>query len=74
MSTVALKSAFDAAPTGASGPKLGVFQRLIRMREREALRQILAFLASKSDERLADMGYTAEDIEALRRGKLHFPS
>jgi hypothetical protein len=68
MSTLALAS---APGTVAAEPytKPGLFQRLIAARERDTLRRIHAFIAVQSDQRLQDLGYTAEDIEAIRQGR-----
>lgn len=70
MSTVALWSA-DAA-TSEAKPKagLGLFQRLVQAREKEAMRRIHYFLASHSDARLMDLGYGPEEIQAIRQGRL----
>jgi len=71
MSTLALLSA-DAAVEPSAKPSL--FQRLIQARENEALRHIQQFLNWQSDERLQNLGYTAEDIAAIRQGQLAMPA
>jgi hypothetical protein len=73
MSTLALAS---APGTVAAEPntKPSLFQRLIEARARDALRRIHAFLAVQSDQRLQDLGYAAEDIEAMRQGRSVWPS
>lgn len=73
MSTLALWSA-DAASTAAeSKPRPSLFARLIRSREREATRRVHSFLIVQSDERLKDLGYSFEDIAALRAGEIRTP-
>ena len=79
MSTLALQPA-DIAASPAVGPKAEpnlfqrVFQGFVKAREAEARRRIYSFLAAHSDERLADLGYTAEDIRSMRRGQFRFPA
>jgi len=73
MSTLALWSVDSASPAIASKPKPGLFARLIKAREREAARRIHTFLVTQSDERLEDLGYTPEDIVALRGGQVRLP-
>jgi hypothetical protein len=73
MSTLALWSADSASPAIASNPKPSFFARLIKAREREAARRIHSFLITQSDERLAELGYTREDIVALRDGQVRLP-
>jgi len=74
MSTLALWSADTTVPTAKPKAKPSLFQRLIQAREKEALRHIQAFLNWQSDERLQDLGYTAADIDAIRRGRLTLPA
>ena len=71
MSTLALWSADAAAPAvEPKKSKPSLFQRFAKAREAEAARRIYSFLAIHSDERLKDLGYSAEDIETLRQGRL----
>jgi hypothetical protein len=74
MSTLALASASGAIAGVEPNTKPGLFQRLIKARERDTLRRIHAFLAVQSDQRLRDLGYTAADIEAMRQGRSLWPS
>jgi hypothetical protein len=74
MSTLALASAPGAVAALGPTTKPSLFQRLIAVRERDALRRIHAFLAVQSDLRLQDLGYSAEDIEAIRQGRPIWPS
>jgi hypothetical protein len=74
MSTLALWPVEAAAPAIAARPKLGFFQRLVKAREREAWRRIHSFLGAQSDARLADLGYTAEEIQELRQGRAKMPA
>ena len=73
MSTLALGSAAGAAAV-ESRKKPSFFQRLIEAREKDALRRIRAYLAVQSDQRLRDLGYAPEDIEAIRQGRSVWPS
>jgi hypothetical protein len=70
MSTLALWSADAGSPAVASKPKPGLFQRLVKAREREAARRICNFLAAQPDERLKDLGYSPAEIAALRAGEV----
>jgi hypothetical protein len=70
MSTVALRLADAATPAVEPKAKRGLFQRLITARESEAIRRIQTYLATQSDRRLMDLGYSAEDIKTLRQGRL----
>jgi hypothetical protein len=79
MSTLALWRADAAAapgvqPNAQPGLFQRFFQRLLRAREADATRRIYWFLATQSDERLKDLGYTAEDIQCMRRGQFRFPA
>jgi hypothetical protein len=73
MSTLALASA-PGAVAAEPNTKPSLFQRLIAARESDALRRIHAFIAVQSDQRLRDLGYTAEDIETIRQGRSLWPS
>ena len=74
MSTLALAPAPGAVAGVEPNTKPSLFQRLIAARERDALRRIHAFIAVQSDQRLRDLGYTAEDIESIRQGRSLWPS
>jgi hypothetical protein len=73
MSTLALWSADGASPAIETRRKPSLFQRLIMAREKEAARRVHSFLLAQSDEHLQDLGYTPEDIAALRDGQLRLP-
>jgi hypothetical protein len=75
MSTLALAASAAGAVAGVEpNTKPSLIQRLIAARERDTLRRIRAFIAVQSDQRLQDLGYTAEDIEAIRQGRSLWPS
>jgi hypothetical protein len=75
MSTIALKSAFEAATVEApASPKSGFFKRFMQARERAARERVLNFLAAQTDGQLTSMGYTAEQIGRLRQGKFTLPT
>lgn len=73
MSTLALGSAVAVSPAIESKPRPSLFQRLIEAREKEATRRVHAFLVTLSDERLHDLGYSPDDIAALRDGQFRMP-
>jgi uncharacterized protein YjiS (DUF1127 family) len=74
MRTLALGSATGAVAAVEPRRKHSFFQRVIEARERDALRRIRAYLAIQSDQRLRDLGYAPEDIEAVRQGRSVWPS
>lgn len=51
-------------------PRAGLLQRaiaaIIESRRKSAERMIAAYLESQSEQRLADLGFTAADIAAMR--------
>ncbi len=73
MSTIALWAADAASPAIETKPKPTLFQRLVKARQKDAMRRIHTFLITQSDERLEDLGYTSEDIADLRQGKIRMP-
>jgi hypothetical protein len=73
MSTLALWSADAAASVTEGKPRSSLFARLIKSREREATRRVHSFLIAQPDERLKDLGYSSEDIAALRAGEVRMP-
>jgi hypothetical protein len=73
MSTLALWSADSASSAIATKPRPGLFERLIKARERQATRHVYSYLNLQSDERLKDLGYTSEEIAALRAGEVRIP-
>lgn len=71
--TMSTTSAFlgSAAETVVREPRSsGIFSRLIKAmtaaREAQARRFVASHLASMSDERLTDIGFTADEIKAVR--------
>lgn len=63
-----------APPTAANGArKPGILARLLRARAEASERRTLTHLASQSDERLDAMGFSRDDIDALRKGELRLP-
>jgi hypothetical protein len=74
MSSLALGLADALASAAQPKPKrLGLVQRLIQVREDQAKRRVLGYLTPMDDQRLTSLGFTAEDIEALRQGELRLP-
>ena len=74
MSTLALGLADALASAAQPKPKrLGLIQRLIEAREVQAKRRVLGYLTAMDDQQLTGLGFTAEDIEALRQGELRLP-
>ncbi len=74
MSTIALWSPGTATSGVATKSKPSLFGRLVKAREKEAMRRIHTFLITQSDARLQDLGYTAEEIAELRAGRIRMPS
>ena len=61
----------NIAPSAAAAPASpGLFARLIQGRETRARREIVSYLMSQSDDRLAGLGFSSDDIRALREGNL----
>lgn len=73
MTTLALGLADALASAAEPKPKSGLFKHLIAARENQARRRAVSYLAWMDDERLKGLGFTAEDIEALRTGELRLP-
>jgi hypothetical protein len=73
MSTLALGLADALASAAQPKPKPSLLQRLIAAREEQVSRQVLSYLASMDDQRLAALGFTAEDVGDLRKGELRLP-
>ena len=59
------------AIVGIAAKSGGFFQRVMRRiveaQERKARTMVNGFLASQSDERLADLGYDVAEIKSIRR-------
>ena len=70
MSTIALPA--DVA-SPATEPKPRYFARLVKAREKDAMRRIHSYLVALSDRSLKDLGYTPEDIAILRDGRVPMP-
>jgi hypothetical protein len=56
----------DIAPK-SSGFFQRVMRRIVEAQERKARAMVNGYLASQSDERLADLGYDAAEIQSIRR-------
>ena len=64
----------NIAPSAAASPASpGLFARLVHQRGMRARREVLSYLMSQSDERLAGLGFSADDIRDLRAGNLRIP-
>jgi hypothetical protein len=64
----------NIAPSAAAPPASpGLFARLIEGREMRARREIVSYLMSQSDDRLAGFGFSTDDIHDLREGNLRSP-
>jgi uncharacterized protein YjiS (DUF1127 family) len=73
MSTIAMSPA-NASALAAPKRRSSLVQRLIKWREEAARQRIRAYLAAMDDARLAGLGFTADDIQALRRGEFRLAS
>ena len=73
MSTIALPVGVASTATKTKS-KPSFFERLIKAREKDAMRRIHAYLLAQSDRSLKDLGYTPKDIAALREnGQIKVP-
>jgi hypothetical protein len=73
MSTLALRAAGVIASAVEPKPGLSFVTRLLAAREDQAKRRVLGYLAAMDNARLAGLGFTADDIRALRAGELRLP-
>jgi hypothetical protein len=73
MSTLALELAGAVAPAEERKVKSSLVSRLIKAREEQAKRRVLAYLADMGDARLRTLGFTDYDIKALRSGEMRLP-
>jgi hypothetical protein len=73
MSTLALRAAGVIA--SAVEPRSGwsLVERLLAAREDAAKRKVILHLAAMDDARLAGLGFSPDDIAALRAGELRLP-
>lgn len=72
MSTLAWELAGEVAPAEL-GTQPGFLSRLIKSREDRAKHVVLRHLATMDDARLGRLGFTNQDISALRAGELRLP-
>ena len=73
MSTLAWELAGDVAPADESEAKPGFWSRFIARRQAQANRTVCAHLAVMGDNRLTELGFSADDLRALRAGELRLP-
>jgi len=73
MSTLNILHGTIAPSISAAPASPGLFARLSQARELRARRQILAYLASQTDARLAGFGFSPEDIHELRQASPPIP-
>jgi len=70
MSTIALRAAGVIASAVEAEPGKSLIRRLLEARENEARRRVLGYLAAMDDGRLQGLGFSADDIAALRAGRM----
>ena len=70
MSTPFTRQADASTAAVGTKPNTGLLQRLMGAREREAAAWIGAYLAGQTDQSLRHLGYTREDVEEMREGRL----
>lgn len=58
----------DAATEFSARPIVDFFKRVFEAREAKAKHDVAAYLATSSNERLMQLGLSAEDIRAIRTG------
>jgi hypothetical protein len=69
MSTATMRRGVaDAATELSAGPIADFFKRVMAAREAKAKRYVAHYLAGCSNERLMQLGLSAEDIRAVRTG------
>jgi hypothetical protein len=73
MSTLALRAAGLFASAVEPKPGLSFVDRLLAARESEARRRVVTHLAAMDDARLQGLGFSTDDIGALRRGQPRAP-
>jgi hypothetical protein len=73
MSILVLRAAGVIASAVEPKTGLGLVQRLLKARENEAKRRVLTYLAAMDEDRLMGLGFTQEDIGALRSGQMPSP-
>jgi hypothetical protein len=73
MSTLAVRAAGAFASAVEPKPGLSFVGRLLAARENVARRRVIARLAAMDDARLEGLGFSVEDIAALRAGNLWLP-
>lgn len=73
MSTLALRAAGVIASAVEPKPGSSLVQRLLAAREDQAKRRVVSYLAAMDDARLAGLGFTPDDVKALRAGELRLP-
>ena len=69
MSTLAVRAAGVLASAVEPQSGLSFVDRLLAARENEARRRVVTYLAAMDDARLQGLGFTPDDIAALRRGE-----
>jgi hypothetical protein len=73
MSTLAIRGAGALASAVEPRPGLSFVGRLLAAREDAAKQRVVAHLAAMDDARLQGLGFSADDIAALRSGKYRLP-
>ena len=73
MSTLALRAAGIIASAVEPEPQLSFVQRLLLAREQQAKQRVIGHLAAMDDDRLHGLGFSGDDIAALRAGELRLP-
>ena len=73
MSTLIMSQENIAPSAAVAPPSPGFFTQLIRSREVRANLRVMSYLMWQSDERLATLGFSVDDIRDLREGKQRFP-
>jgi hypothetical protein len=73
MSTLAIRAAGVLASAVQAGDRPGLVQRLLAARENQPKRHVIARLAAMDDARLKGLGFSADDISALRAGGFRLP-
>jgi uncharacterized protein YjiS (DUF1127 family) len=74
MSTLAWELAGEIAPAEQIETKAGFWSRFIAARQARANRRVCAHLVAMGEERLTELGFSKDDIRALRAGVIRLPN
>ena len=74
MSTLSWELAGDIAPADETEAKPGFWSRFVESRQARVNRRVSTHLAAMGDRRLTELGFSKDDIRALRTGVISLPN